>query len=98
MWKGQPYLAQFFYCMVGSTVLTAVGEFTIWAAASVAVEVPTSHQFWWLILMGCHVRMIRSYVGCPLVTALCPPVIVGTKGIVVGIVVCGTTMLARPTC
>ena len=32
-------------CMVGSTVLTAVGEFTIWAAAIVAVEVPTSDRF-----------------------------------------------------
>ena len=32
-------------CMVGSTVLTAVGEFTIWAAESVVVEVPTSNRF-----------------------------------------------------
>ena len=32
-------------CMVSSIVLTAVGEFTIWAAASVAVEVPTSKRF-----------------------------------------------------
>ena len=34
-------------CMVGSTVLTAVGKFTIWVAASVAVEVPTSKQLGW---------------------------------------------------
>ena len=32
-------------CMVRSTVLTAVGEFTIWAAESVVVEVPTSNRF-----------------------------------------------------
>ena len=32
-------------CMVGSTVLTAVGEFTIWAAESLLVKVPTSNRF-----------------------------------------------------
>ena len=42
-------------------------------------------------------------LGFPLVTALCPPVIVGEwlgrKGqLSATIVVCGTTMLAMPTC
>ena len=44
-----------FDCMVDSTVLTAVGKFTIWAVAGVTVEVLTSDWFWWLIWMGCHV-------------------------------------------
>ena len=35
----------FLECMIGSTVLTAVGKLTIWAAESVVVEVPTSNQF-----------------------------------------------------
>ena len=50
-----------FGCVVGSTVLIAVDKLTVWALASVAVEV----------LTGCW------QLGCPLEIALCPLVIVG---------------------
>ena len=46
-------------CMVGSTVLTAVGKFTIWAAESIVVEVPTSNRFLVADLDGVP-YMIRS--------------------------------------
>ena len=32
-------------CMVGLTVLTAVGKFTIWAAENFVIKVPASNRF-----------------------------------------------------